>query len=175
MAGKKTGKGGNTVAAVYKLAKPIADSLGLKIWDITFDKEGSLRYLRVFIEKDGGAVDMDDCEAMTRPLSKALDEADPIDEQYMLEVGSPGLGRELRKEEHFLEYLDCPLRIRYIREKDGIKEFIAVLTAYNKENGSITVETEKGTEEIAVSDTAFIKLFDDEELPDEFFDDDIEQ
>lgn len=171
MAGKKSGKGGNTVSAVYDIAKPIADSLGLTIWDVTYDKEGAMRYLRVLIEKPDGAVDMDDCENMTRPLSKALDEYDPIDEQYMLEVGSPGLGRELRKEEHFLEYIDCPLRIRYIREKDDVKEFIAVLTAYNKEKGSISVETENGPAEIIISDTAFIKLYDDEELPDEFYDD----
>ncbi|MBQ7782392.1 MAG: ribosome maturation factor RimP [Oscillospiraceae bacterium] len=164
-------KGGSTVARVYEIAKPIADDLGLSIWDITYDKEGALRYLRVLIEKPDGYVDMDDCEAMTHPLSKALDEHDPIDEQYMLEVGSPGLGRELRREEHFLAYIECPLRIRYIREKDGIKEFIAVLTAYNKECGSLTVETEQGTQEIIISDTAFIKLYDDEELPDEYCDD----
>lgn len=161
-------KGGNTVSKVYDIAKPIADSLGLTIWDVVFEKEGSLRYLRVFIEKEDGFIDMDDCEAMTRPLSKALDEYDPIDEQYVLEVGSPGLGRELRKKEHFLCFIDCPLRIRYIREKDGIKEFIAVLTAYNDENVTITVETERGTEIITLSDTAFIKLYDDEELPEEF-------
>lgn len=164
MAGKKTGKGGNTVAAVYKIAAPIADDLGLKIWDITFEKEGALRYLRVLIEKEDGPVDMDDCEAMTRPLSDALDRYDPIDEQYMLEVGSPGLGRELRREEHFLEYMECPLRVRYIREKDGVKEFIAVLTAYNKEKGSISVETEQGPAEILLSETAFVKLYDDEDL-----------
>lgn len=170
MAEKKFGKGKNTVSIVYDIAKPIADSLGLVIWDITFDKEGTLRYLRVLIEKPDGFVDMDDCEAMTRPLSKALDEKDPIDEAYMLEVGSPGLGRELRREEHFLEYIDCPLRIRYIREKDGIKEFIAVLTAYNKADGTISVETENGPMEINLSETAFIKLYDDEELPEDFDD-----
>lgn len=168
MAGKKGGRGGSTAARVYEIAKPIADGLGLSIWDVTFDKEGSMHYLRVLIEKPGGYVDMDDCEAMTRPLSKALDEEDPIDGQYMLEVGSPGLGRELKKEAHFLEYIDCPLRIRYIREKDGVKEFIAVLTAYNKDSGSITVETEDGTKEVLISETAFIRLYDDEELPDEF-------
>ncbi|MDY3792613.1 MAG: ribosome maturation factor RimP [Oscillospiraceae bacterium] len=171
MAVKKGGKGGNTVSAVFEIAKPIADSLGLTIWDITYDKEGALRYLRVLIEKPEGYIDMDDCEAMTRPLSAALDERDPIDEQYMLEVGSPGLGRELKRQEHFERFLECPLRIRYIREKDGVKEFIAVLTAYNKESGSITVETERGTEEIALSDTAFVKLYDDEELPEEFLSD----
>lgn len=172
MAVKKGGKGKNTVSAVFEIAKPIADSLGLTIWDITYDKEGALRYLRVLIEKPDGYIDMDDCEAMTRPLSAALDEKDPIDEQYMLEVGSPGLGRELKRQEHFERFLECPLRIRYIREKDGIKEFIAVLTAYNRESGSITAETERGTEEILLSETAFVKLYDDEELPDEFYCDD---
>ncbi|MBQ7783425.1 MAG: ribosome maturation factor RimP [Oscillospiraceae bacterium] len=164
-------KGGSTVSKVFEIAKPIADELGLLIWDITYDKEGALRYLRVLIEKSDGYIDMNDCEAMTRPLSAALDEHDPIDEQYVLEVGSPGLGRELRREEHFLEYIECPVRIRYIREKDGLKEFIAVLTAYNKDSGSLTVETEQGTKEILISDTAFIKLYDDEELPDEYCDD----
>ena len=61
MAVKKGGKGGNTVAAVFEIAKPIADSLGLTIWDITYDKEGALRYLRVLIEKPEGYIDMDDC------------------------------------------------------------------------------------------------------------------
>lgn len=156
MAGKK---GGNTAAAVYGIAKPIADSLGLKIWDVVFEKEGAMWYLRVLIEKDGG-VDMDDCEAMTRPLSKALDEADPIEQNYMLEVGSPGLGRQLRRPEHFEEFLECPVKIRYIREIDGIKEFIAVLKGYGKD--SVTVITEEGEKEIALSDTAFVRLFDDD-------------
>lgn len=161
MAGKK---GGNTAAAVYDIAKPIADGLGLRIWDVTFEKEGAMWYLRVLIEKDGG-VDMDDCEAMTRPLSKALDEADPIEQNYMLEVGSPGLGRQLKRPEHFEEFLECPVKIRYIRETDGLKEFIAILKGYTKD--SISVVTEEGDREIALSDTAFVKLFDDDD--DELF------
>ena len=167
MAGKK---GGNTAAAIYEIAKPIADGLNLKIWDVSFDKEGAMWYLRVLIEKEDGAVDMDDCEAMTRPLSKALDEADPIEQNYMLEVGSPGLGRQLRRPEHFEEFLECPVRIRYIREIDGMKEFIAILKGYNKD--SISVITEEGDKEIKLSDTAFVKLFDDDD--DELFKDDDE-
>lgn len=164
MAGKK---GGNTAAAVYEIAKPIADGLGLRIWDVSFEKEGAMWYLRVLIEKDGG-VDMNDCEAMTRPLSKALDEADPIEQNYMLEVGSPGLGRQLKRPEHFEEFLECPVKIRYIRETDGVKEFIAVLKGYAKD--SISVVTEEGEKEIALSDTAFVRLFDDDD--DELFADD---
>lgn len=167
MAGKK---GGNTVAKVYEIAKPIADSLGLKIWDIVFEKEGAMWFLKVLIDKIDGALDMDDCEAMTRPLSKALDEADPIEQNYMLEVGSPGLGRDLKKPEHFEEFLECPVRIRYIRETDGQKEFIAVLKGYTKD--TISVITEDGDKEINLSETAFVRLFDDDD--DELFADDEE-
>lgn len=164
MAGKK---GGNTAAAVYEIAKPIADGLGLKIWDVTFDKEGSLWYLRVFIDRFDGGVSMEDCENMTRPLSEALDKADPIEQNYMLEVGSPGLGRELKRPEHFEEFLECPVRIRYIRETDGQKEFIAILKGYTKD--AVSVVTEEGDREIKLSDTAFVRLYDDD--PDELFGD----
>ena len=156
------------MAKVYDIAKPIADSLGLKIWDVTFEKEGAMWFLKVLIDKIDGALDMDDCEAMTRPLSKALDEADPIEQNYMLEVGSPGLGRDLKKPEHFEEFLECPVRIRYIRETDGQKEFIAILKGYDKD--SISVITEEGDKEIAIAETAFIRLFDDDD--DELFADD---
>ncbi|MBQ7991105.1 MAG: ribosome maturation factor RimP [Oscillospiraceae bacterium] len=161
----KAKKGGNTVRIVYDLARPIADGLGLTIWDITFEKEGALRYLRVLIEREDRAVDMDDCENMTRPLSKALDEADPIEEQYILEVGSPGLGRELRRQEHFEQFMDCPVRVRYIREHDGVKEFIAIIRGY--EDGVLTAETEQGIVTIDTSETAFIRLYDDEDTDDE--------
>ena len=170
MAGKKGGKGGNTAAAVWDIAKPIADGLGLKIWDVVFEKEGAMWYLRVFIDKEDGAVDMDDCENMTRPLSKALDETDPIEQNYMLEVGSPGLGRELRRPEHFEEFLECPVRIRYIREIDGKKEFIAILKGYTKD--TVSVGAEEGDMEVKISATAFIRLYDDD--PDELFNDDEE-
>lgn len=160
MAGKKSG---NTVARVYEIAKPIALELGFTIWDIEFEKEGSLWYLRVFIDKQNGMIDMTDCENMTRPLSKVLDDTDPIEQGYVLEVGSPGLGRMLKREEHFKEYIDCPLKIRYIREIDGTKEFVGILKEYNSKN-SITVETENGTVDLNPADTAYIKLYDDEDV-----------
>ena len=163
MAGKK---GGNTVTKVYEIAKPIADELGLIIWNIEFVKEGALWFLRVFIDKEEDFLDMTDCENMTKPLNKALDEADPIEQNYILEVGSPGLARELKTKEHFEMYIDCPIRVRYIREMDGLKEFIAIIRAYNSKN-SISVETENGIIDLNPSDTAFIKLYDDEDLFDD--------
>ena len=83
----------------------------------------------------------------------------------MLEVGSPGLGRELKRPEHFEEFLECPVRIRYIRETDGQKEFIAILKGVTKD--TISVITEEGDKEIKLSDTAFVRLYDDD--PDELF------
>ena len=94
------GKGGNTVAAVWALAEPLAQQLGLTLWDIRFVKEGASWYLRVFVEKEGG-VSVDDCVAMSHALDGPLDETDPIEQNYYLEVSSPGLERELTRDEHF--------------------------------------------------------------------------
>ena len=161
---KKKSKGGNTAVIVSEMAQPIAEKLGMKIWDVTYEKEGSLYYLRVFIERPGGSIGIDDCENMSRPLSELLDKADPIEEQYILEVGSPGLGRIMRKKEHFEEYTDCPVRIRYIREHDGLREFIAIIKSYDDDNGILSVETENGPADIDLSETAFVRLYDDEEF-----------
>lgn len=156
-------KGGNTVARVYELTKPITDSLNLVLWDVVFEKEGANWYLRVFIDRDDRDADMNDCENVSRPLSDVLDSEDPIEQSYILEVGSPGLGRELKKDEHFQRYIDCPLRIRFIRENEnGEKEIIATLKEHN--HGVIVVERDGKRENIKLSDTAFVRLYDDEDV-----------
>ncbi len=171
MAEKKR-RGGNIAARAEDIARPIAEKLGLDIWDVVYEKEGACRYLRVLIEKPEG-VGMDDCEALSRPLSKALDDADPIDDSYILEVGSPGLGRRLRLPRHFREYIGCPVRIRYIREADGVKEFIAVMTAYDEDKAEITAVCDDDSEKtIKLSDTAFVKLCDDEDFDEYLTDED---
>ena len=169
MAKKSSGsRGGNTVALVYDLVKPITDELGLILWDVVFEKEGAYWYLRVFIDRDDDMPSMDDCENVTRPLSKILDEKDPIEQSYILEVGSPGLGRELKKKEHFERYLECPVRIRFIRENEkGEKEIIAALKSYDKDSVTVMADGEESI--IKLSDTAFVKLYDDEDVFDEDF------
>ena len=82
-----------------------------------FEKEGSSWFLRILIDKDGG-VSMDDCENFTRPFNKILDEEDPIPQSYVLEVGSPGLGRELKRPEHFEACINDLIRIKLIRPRD---------------------------------------------------------
>lgn len=85
-------KGKNTVLSVESLVKPIAKKMGLDIWDIRYQKEGAVWYLRIFIDKDGG-VDINDCEALSKAVDTPLDELNPIDGEYILEVSSPGIER----------------------------------------------------------------------------------
>ena len=153
-------KGKNTVSVVEGIAAPIAASLGLRIWDVRYLKEGSQWYLRVFIDKDGG-VDINDCEAMSRAIDEPLDKADPIDGEYILEVSSPGVERELIKPEHFKEFIGADIMVKMIRPIEGIgKEFKGVLTAY--EDGMVTVTDHSGENTVTIhkKDAAYIKLDD---------------
>lgn len=153
-------KGKNTVSLVEQLATPIAESLGLRIWDVRYLKEGAVRYLRVFIDKDGG-VDINACEQMSRALDAPLDEADPISEEYILEVSSPGVERELVRPEHFDAFIGADIMVKMIRPIDGIgKEFKGVLTAYD--DGEVTVTDHSGENTVTINkkDAAYIKLDD---------------
>ncbi len=158
----------NTAALVREMAQPICDELGLFLWDVRYEKEGATYYLRVFIDSDDG-ISIEDCENVTRPLNKLLDEKDPIKEQYVLEVGSPGLGRELRRPEHFEACIGDALKIKLIRPAaDGRKEFLVGLDSYDKEKlyGHETDDDGNVLEpiEIRISDCAYIKLYDDNDL-----------
>ena len=140
MAGK--GKGGNTVAAVWEIAAPVAEQLGLSIWDIRFQKEGVSWYLRIYIDKEGG-VGITDCENFSRAVDGPLDEADPIEQSYYLEVSSPGVERQLTRDEHFKKYIGSPVMVRLIRPRDGERDFKGTLESYD--NGMITVTREDGS------------------------------
>lgn len=156
MAGK--GKGGNTVAAVWEIAEPLAKELGLTIWDIRFLKEGASWYLRVFIDKPEG-VNVDDCVNMSHALDKPLDEADPIDKSYYLEVSSPGLERELTRDEHFLSMIGRNIKLRLIRPVENCRDFSGVLTAY--EDGELTVQLDEEIEmNVQKKETSWIRLDD---------------
>lgn len=152
------GKGGNTVAAVFSIAEPIAKELGLEIWDIRFEKEGSNWYLRVFIDKDGG-VSIDDCVDMSHALDKPLDDADPIDQSYCLEVSSPGLERELKRDIHFEKSLGKKIKIKLIRPLEGKREFSGTLESYENGTFQITFDDESALM-INKKETSYIKLDD---------------
>ena len=124
-----------------ELLKPIVDSLGLRIYDVEYVKEGSDYYLRAYIDKDGG-VTIDDCEAVSRALNVKLDEEDYVKDAYILEVSSPGLLRPLKKDKDFNRYLEKPIEMRTYKMIDKKKEFMGVLKDYNKEQ--ITIEEPDG-------------------------------
>ena len=147
-----------TVQRVEEIIKPIADEMGYDLWNIQFAKEGSDWYLRIFLDKDGG-VDMNDCVDFTQAISKPLDEADPISQSYMMEVSSPGVERELVKDEHFEKYIGSPVMMRTIRAIDGVRDFNGKLASY--ENKEITVELQDGqTVTVNKKDTSYVKLDD---------------
>jgi ribosome maturation factor RimP len=152
---------GNIAGLVYSVAEPIAKELGLTIWDIVYEKEGSQWFLRVYIERPGEILSIDDCVAMTKPLDTALDELDPTDDTYVLEVSSPGLERKLTKKEHFEAFLQKPVKVRLVRERDGVREHRGVLTSFDKD--SITIDEQTVVKR---SETAYIKA-DDENLFDD--------
>lgn len=138
---EKRGRG-KVAEEVYRLALPVVQGLGLELWDVDFYKEGAEYNLLVTIDRREG-VGLEDCEAVSRALSPLLDEADPIEESYCLEVSSAGLGRELSRPEHFLAFAGERIAVRLYAPRGGKKAFDGVLSAY--ENGEILLDTGEET------------------------------
>lgn len=151
-------KDGNTVAQVTALVQPIVDELGLYLWDVRFEKEGADWYLKVLIDSNEG-ITLEDCEAVSRPLSKRLDETDPIEQSYFLEVSSPGTERELKKPDHFEVCIGDAVNVKLIRPLNGTREFHGVLAGY--QDGTLTIQTETEELSFAYVDCASVKLADD--------------
>lgn len=127
-----------------ELARPFVEAAGCSLWDVEYVREAGTWFLRVYIDAPGG-VNIDQCEAVSRPLSDKLDEADPIEGSYVLEVGSAGADRALKKPEHFQAFLGAAVDVKLYRPRNGSKEFTGELVAYG--NGDVTIRT--GGEEIA--------------------------
>ncbi len=149
----------NTVAVAEELAADVLRELGLELWDVRFEKEGSGWFLRYYIDKPGG-VTIDDCERFSRAVDPILDEVDPIDQSYCLEVSSPGVERELVRPVHFEKNIGRPVTVRYIRPVDGVREFEGKLVAF--ENNTATIETAENEQKtVARTEVAYIRLVDD--------------
>ena len=165
MAKKGGGQGpnaGNTVALCTRLAQPVAEELGLILWDVRFVKEGADWYLRFFIYREDETVTIDDCEAMSRRLDTLLDDADPIPCPYCLEVSSPGIERVLHREAHFAAYIGKPVRVLLIRPQDGKKELEGQLL--QKEGNSISLQTEAGQVTVDLAQAVRVQAVDIEQL-----------
>ena len=132
---------------------PLMEAHGFELVDVEYVKEGGNWYLRAYIDKPGG-IAVDDCEVISRALSDQLDEEDFIEESYILEVSSPGLGRPLKKEKDFARSIGQEVELRTYRTVNRQKEFTGILSAYDKE--SITLELEN--EETLVFDRADVAL-----------------
>ena len=138
-----------------QLLVPIVEKYGVEIYDVEYVKEGSDWYLRAYIDKPEG-VNINDCENVSRALSDVLDTEDYIEDAYILEVSSPGLGRTLKKDRHLEKSLGEEVEIRTYKPIDKQKEFSGILKAYDKD----TVTIEEGSEDhvFARADIALIRL-----------------
>lgn len=155
-------KGGGTVAAVQALVEPVLTDMGLRLWDIRFEKEGPDYFLRIFIDRDT-PLDITTVEEATRAINPIIDEADPISQSYYMEVGSPGLGRRLTKDAHYEALTGKEILCTLFRpNKNGEKEVRGVLKG--KDSNGVTLITANEEVTIAASDISVCKLCDDDDL-----------
>ena len=139
-----------------ELLLPILEKCQFELIDVEYVKEGSTWFLRAYIDKEGG-ITVDDCEIVSRRMSDLLDEQDFIEESYIFEVSSPGLGRPLKKEKDFKRSLGKEVEIRTYRAIEKEKEFYGVLKSYDKT--TVTIEVENQEEKVfAKTDIALIRL-----------------
>ena len=140
---------------VWAFAKPIVEEKGCTLWDVEYVREGSERYLRLYIDKVGG-VDIEDCEKIHRAVDPVLDEKDPIAESYHFEVCSAGLERALKRPSDFAQFMDSPVLVKLYRPRNGLKEIPGILRGY--EDGCVTVEAGKETITFTKSEVALVRL-----------------
>lgn len=156
-------KGKNTVEIVEKLLEPIVKQYNVLLYDIVFEKEGASWFLRVFIDKDDN-VSFEDCENVSRALDKKLDEVDPIEQSYFLEVSSAGLERQLTKDWHFDKYKKRKVVVKTIRPMNDKREFYGELLG--KDGVDITIIDDETKKEISFKkiDIVSVKLFEEIEF-----------
>ena len=140
---------------VAAFAKPIVEQHGCELWDVEYVREGSERFLRLYLDKEGG-VDITDCEAVSRAVDPILDEKDPIQGSYHFEVCSAGLERALKRPGDFERFMGSAITVKLYRPRNGLKEIPCTLTGY--EDGKVTVEAGKETITFEKSEVALVRL-----------------
>ena len=142
-------------AKAEAMLAPIAEKCGVSIYDVEYVKEAGEWYLRAYIDKEGG-VNINDCVDVNHALSDALDADDFIEDAYTLEVSSPGLGRQLKKDRHFANSIGQDVELKLFKPRDGVKEFAGTLKGFDET--TVTVEI-NGTDEVFVrKEISVIKL-----------------
>ncbi len=139
-----------------KLIEPILKANHFELYDVEYIKEGGSWYLRAYIDKENG-ITVDDCVLVSRELSDLLDQQDFITDSYVLEVSSPGLGRQLKKDKHFEKSIGEEIEVKLYKAINKQKDFIGILEAFDQK--TITLELEDGnTMEIPRSEIATVRL-----------------
>lgn len=128
---------GKIETIVSEMARPVAEANGLELWDVEYVMEGGQRYLRVFLDGPEG-VSIDQCEAVSRALDPLLDEADPIPDSYVFEVGSAGIERQLKRPGDFERFMGEKVEVKLYSAKDGSKLWVGRLESYD--DGDVTVD-----------------------------------
>ena len=158
MAERKKGK--STVVAVEEILQPIVEEFQVELYDVQFVKEGASWFLKVIIDKTDG-VDFNDCENVSRKLDKMLDEVDPIEQSYFLEVSSPGLERELTRDWHFEKYANELVTVKSIRPIDGKRDFMGTLVSKNDNEITILDNETKETIVLKKQELSSIRLYEE--------------
>lgn len=142
--------------SVTELARPVVEQAGCTLWDVEYVREAGTWYLRVFIDKEGG-VSIDDCEAISRALDPILDEADPVPDSYVFEVGSVGAERELKRPGDFQQFTGSEVELRLYQPLEGSKSFVGTLKSYD-EDGTVTITVGKKDMSFTRAQTAQVRL-----------------
>lgn len=149
-------KKGNIASRVYDLVKETVEECGCILWNVEFVKEGSDHNLIIYIDKPEG-ISLDDCEMVNDAVEPLLDEADPIEGSYYLEISSPGLERELKTSDHIKAFVGERVIVKLYAAKDGKKAFDGKIASFDDEKGEITLATESETVVLTLKDCASIK------------------
>lgn len=140
---------------VSALARPVVEEEGCSLWDVEYLREAGTWYLRIYIDKAGG-VSIDDCERISRRLDPVLDEADPIPDSYVFEVGSAGAERELKRPSDFEQFLGSEVEVKLYKPLNGSKSYVGLLRAY--EDGDVSVEIAGQLVRFSASQIALVHL-----------------
>ncbi len=135
----------NTAQLVRELIEPTVNELGYRIWDVEYGKIGTERHLEITIDSDDG-INIEDCERVHRAIDPIIDEADPIEEFYHLDVSSPGVERSIRTEEHYEKCVGETVSFKLFASLDGKKNIIGTLLAFDREADIATVKERSGKE-----------------------------
>ena len=144
-------------AKAEELVLPLVEANNFELVDVEYVKEAGTWYLRIYIDKEGG-ININDCELVSRAFSEILDKEDPIEDAYILEVSSPGLGRPLKKDKDFQRNLGEEVEVRTYKPINKQKEFVGLLDAWDQE--TVTLQLESGEMmNIARADIALIRQY----------------